>query len=838
MKHVAALLFLAVALSSARADILPKGKTYPEFQVGVTGMMASISKDGVLSVTKITPGTPAQGKLRPGDVLLAVDGESLAIQDPRHPLGNAITRAEGGDGRMSLKIRRGDQEMDVTIVVEAIGAYSRTWPANCKKSQRIIDDTAAFILKHGGPDHSITGYLEALFLMSTGNAKYLPAVKSFAHADAARPVPGLGSSGLITWGNGYRGVFLGEYYLRTGDRTILPTLKALCDSARDTQYYGGWGHGAGVGVGYVTGGHLHAAGEQLLTTLILGRECGVELDEGAYNRALRLFFRYAGHGAVPYGDHHPTMYWGDNGKDGMLAAALKLLPDDKFQRAAQILAFSEVDSYTNHENGHGSPFGNQTWRTIVDVLVPEKFAILTRRHKDKLTWYYDMCRMPGGGFRALPQPGNGNNSIGRDPKQETGLMAMAYTSHRRKLRINGAPRTQYSVKHQPTDVERSLPDTDFLIADFCPGGDDMGLEQHEIRAKFRNHLDADGKVKGESWGYLTHKDKEHMPVAWYAKLMRHYNPILRSWAAHGLGYQGKAAIPEILKALQDKDARVRVAGMEAAAGTLFWGPSFTEVKITPEMIREHFLPYILKPLQNPEDFPMWEQRHALMALSRCDVQTIAAHARLIEPYFASDEWWLRVAAFTAVKPLIEHTDLIRPLIKSMMASYDGDTHLPTRRWGPTAVFKEILAKNPDLKAEVLAGMAKSVGAMVVREGHKQNIDLNNIFETLRYVDMAKHPENAIPILPAIERIYPDLKDLPGYWVFTGARWGNIGLIKAAERLGKDGAPFIASMKRLLPEVERRAKSKDRRAKLYQEALDAAKQTIAEHEKKYGVVKTD
>ena len=828
------MLFLATTLSVAMADTIPAGKPYPAFQVGVTGIYADI-EEGVLTVTKITPDTPADGKLKTGDVLLAVNGTSLEVQDPRHPLGLAIGQAEGSDGKMTFTIMRDDKKGQVSIRIEPIGRYSKTWPADCKKSQRIIDDTAAFIIAQGGPGRSINGYCEALFLLSTGEEKYMPVIEKFAHADAATRVATVGSSGHITWGNGYRGIFLGEYYLRTGDKVVLPTLKALCESARDTQYYGGWGHGAGVGPGYVTGGLLHAAGAQLLTTMILSRECGVEVDQDAYDQALTLFFRYAGHGTVPYGDHHPTMYWGDNGKNGMLACALHLLPDKKFQNAAKILALSETDSYTNHENGHGSPFGNQTWRTIADVLVPENLMDHYRLHKDKLAWYYDLSRMPGGGFHVPPQPGNGNGSIGGAPQYQTGLVAMAYTSHLRKLRITGGPRTKYSVKHQPTEAERNLPDTDFLIPDYCEGGHDMGLQPHQIREKFTDHLDADGNTIRTSWGYLTHAEKEHMPVEWYATLLRHYSPVLRSWAAHGLGYQGEAAVPEILKALKSPDARVRVAGMEAAAGTLFWGTGVTAVKITPETISEQFLPYIIKPLKDP-NAPMWEQRHALMTLARAEKETIAEHLSLIEPYFSNDEWYLRVAAFTAIQPLIEETELIRPLLRSMMASYDVDTNLPSRRWGATTLFKTILAKNPDLRAEVLAGMAKSVNAMPIREGHRQPIDTNNIFETLRYIDMKNHPEHVIPILPAVERVFPKLKGLPGIWVFSGARWGNIGLTKAAAELGKDAGPVIASMKAMLGELKKRAQSGDRDAEAYQETLDAATQTIEAYEKQYGPVR--
>ena len=235
----------------------------------------------MLTVTKVAPDTPAAGKLNKGDVLVAINGRSLEIQDPRHPLGEAIGAAEGSDGKMTFTLKRGGKQATVTITLKAIGRYATTWPADCKKSQHIIDETAGFILANGGPDHGITGYCEALFLMSTGEEKYMAPVRKFAHADAARKVPTLASQGLITWANGYRGIFLGEYYLRTGDKLVLPTLEAICDSAARTQYYGGWGHGAKVDPGYVTSGHLHAAGVQLLTTMILGRECGVRVDTGA-----------------------------------------------------------------------------------------------------------------------------------------------------------------------------------------------------------------------------------------------------------------------------------------------------------------------------------------------------------------------------------------------------------------------------------------------------------------------------------------------------------------------------------------------------------------------------
>ena len=809
-----AILLLAATPLGASANTLPAGKDCKEFMIGVTGIHADIT-GGVLRVTQVTPGTPAADKLQKGDVLEAVDGASLQIQDPRHPLGFAINAAEGRDGKMKFSIRRGDAKQTVVIQLEPIGSYSPTFPGNCKKSRRIVDETAAFILKQGGPGEGITGNLEGLFLLSTDEKKYLPTIEKYALKLAAA------NSGRSVWSIGYSGLFLGEYYLATGDKRVLPALKARCDTLSAGQYYGGWGHYTDhCGVGYVSGGLLNAAGNQALTTLVLSHECGVEVEEKTYDDALKLFFRFAGRGGVPYGDHLPELWCATNGKSGGLASALTLLPDKKFQAGAQLLALAETDSYFDSETGHGSTFGNITWRNIVDVLVPEEHKDSYRRNKDQLIWYFELSRMPGGGFRTPWYPGKG--PIGSAPQYQTGLIAMAYTAHLKNLRICGKPRTQFSVPHRPTAVELSLPADDFLRTDFVEGAV-IKEAPHEIAAA----------LAGPKPGNNSEENKK-MPVAWYAKIMRHYSPTYRVWAAHGLGFQGEAAIPEITKALASDDGRLRVAGLDAISCTMGWDVNKTASKITPAMIKAHFLPQICKPLADPTT-PMWEKRYALMALSCCDPATIADKMDLIKPYLNDQEWWLRTAAFAAMDPLIKDTATFRAALPAMLASYDADTNLPSRRWGATKLFQRAIGINPAVKDDIVAGMAASVNRTKVREGFEQPIDVNNIYETLRYVHLKKHPEHILPLLPAIERIYPDTSEFLAVWTIVGDRWGNIGLAPAAERLGKDARPIIASMKRMQPKLESLPKGGQRAADL-QKALDALKESVKSYEDQYGEVK--
>jgi len=842
MKRTAiVILLLAGTALSAAADTLASWKETPPISVGVTGIMATVTSSAddpkkakadtphVVTVMEVLPGTPADGKFKKGDILESVNGVSLKVVDPRHILGEQINISEGRDGRMTFRVRRNGAARTVTIQLDPIGSYAKTFPINCKKSKAIVDQTAAFILSNGGPEGGITGALEALFLMSTGEAKYMPVVKKYAVELASKP------HGTSTWHIGYSGIFLGEYYLATGDTSVLPAIKARCDELAKGQWFNGWGHGTSrCGPGYVTGGTLNAAGDQALTTLVLARECGVEVDTKIYDNAIVQFSRFAGRGGVPYGDHHPELWWSSNGKNGGLASALTLLPQAKFQGGAKLLALSETDSYFGNEGGHGSCFGNHTWRSIVDALVMDHPSGSWRRHKDQMIWHFELSRMPGGGFR-VPHPG-GHRPIGKEPHYQTGLIAVAYTSHLKKLRINGKPRTRYSVRYKPTRGELAVEVDEFQRTDWVEGVV-VDLKPHEIAKVFTTVYNADGtpSARGAN-ASKNHQGKKKMPAAWYFKIMHHYSPQARVWAANGLGYLGEAAIPYIAEALASRDGRLRVAGLNAISCTTGWGPGKTTTNITPAMIEEHFLRAIVKTLKN-KSIPMWEHRHALMAMSVADPESIKANLEAIRPYFFEKEWWLRVAAFKAIEPLIKDTEAMRGLMPAMMASYDADVSLPARRWGATSVFKAAIAANPEIKDELVAAMARSVNKIQLREGFLQPIDLNNIFETLRYVNMRKNPEHAIGILPAIERIYPYMEALPASWTIIGARWGNIGLAKAATMLKEDGRPFIATMKRIYPNLAARNK-KAKQGKVLTQAQETLEKTVKKWEATYGEAKID
>lgn len=804
----------------ASVDTYAAGKgmvNYPEFQIGVTGIEAKLATNKVI-VTKIAAGSLANDRFKAGDVLVSVGGKAFGKaevgygggpNDPRVTLGQAINAAEGGDGKMTFGVEREGKASNVTLQLKPIGSYSKSWPLACKKSKAIIEDTAEFILSVG-PKTGITGYLDGLFLLSTGIPKYTEAAAKWAQSAAT------GKVGSHTWNNGYQGVFLCEYYLATGDKSVLPTIKALCDDAAARQYFGGWNHWGAAGPGYVNGGLMNPAGVQVLTTLILARECGVEVNQDTYDKALAYFYRFAGSGGVSYGNQPPEGM-NSNGKNGMLACALTLLPEEKFQRAAQILALAEADTYDNNEGGHASHFGNVMWRGIASVLVPQDKQANYHRHMDHLAWYYDLCRLPGGGFWILPQPAHGRTGCGGAPNYTSGMVGLTYTAPLKTLRITGKPRTQYSVKHKPTAVETALEDTDFLRTDFVDGVA-TEMTPPEIIAK-----QPSGRKPAKS----------DLPIEWCWQMMHHYQPDIRMGAALALGQKGKEAVPYIRKALESKDARLRQAGLNAIHGVCFWWffDRDTNNAITQEDVTGTFLPAILKPLKE-RDAPMWEKMSALWTLDKADPATIKDNLALIKSYLTNDEWWLSVGAWQALTPLDKEPATLKTVLPDLLACYAKEriTHPNRMMMGH---LRRMHTTIPEFREEIIAGMARAANSQPISSGYEAPVDEMEIFEALRYLDAKKHPEHILLMVPATQRLMKNLGGLHAIWLFTGDRWNNPGLVNCANQLGEKAKPIIAGLKAMRPDIE--AQVTGRYKKEMEDVLKKVDTCIADYETKYGKV---
>ncbi len=192
----------------------PAGLRYTIHRVGPLGFGVELRQPAfTMYVSHIEAGSPAAaaGKLKIGQIVESINGEVLKDIDPRVQLGNLITRIEATDGiaRLMVKDSEAGEAYPVEIRIPVRGGYSETWPVDCPKSDRIVREFADFLATQP------QGWGAALFLLSTGEDKDLDVVRRwFQNLNPA----GTGHP----WSIGYTGPAICEYYLRTGDESVLP----------------------------------------------------------------------------------------------------------------------------------------------------------------------------------------------------------------------------------------------------------------------------------------------------------------------------------------------------------------------------------------------------------------------------------------------------------------------------------------------------------------------------------------------------------------------------------------------------------------------------------------
>ncbi len=766
-------------------------KNYPLFHIGVTGINATITTGLVVTVNNVDANTPATGKFEKGDILQAVNGVAISEAEPYIVLGSALTAAEAGNGQLDFSVLRAGQKKSVTLTIPKLGSYAPTWPLQCKKSDAIIAQATKFLTE----DEQVKnpGYFNGLFLLSLDDKKYIPLVKTMVDKFPAD------KSGGHTWNNGYAGILIGEYYLKTGDKTALPRLKAICEDAKNRQYFGGWCHWDGPSPGYVNGGLMNPAGVQILTTLLLAKECGVDVDEGTLHRALIFFYRFAGHEGVPYGDHRPEGWLSCNGKNGMLTAALSLIDGKAYQAATTMLAVDMADSYKWLGAGHANSFGDHVWRGIAIAHVPDNKQQHFRRSLDKLTWYYDLARGPQGGFSLLNiGDGVGDNAGSRGWGHG---LALAYTAPRKTLRITGAPPTRFSKKYvMPAIIWGTARDVEFFSADYCKGYRTDSLEPHTIY----NRL-------GDAYGKPTEKADQ----AFFLNMLRHYHPTARRQAALMLAQLG--AVDELAKALADDDVRVRRAVLEAIDKYHNWSHS-AQGNFPPAIVSAKFLPGIVKILEDP-NAAWWELDGALSALSRCEPSDIKKYITLVKKYITHEEWWLRESSFYALTALAKEEKVFVELLPILLERVKDETHVKPRR--SIMAQLQLLLKDKTvsaaIKEQIANGMVKAQRDITVEPGYASAIGRNNKYETLRYF-LAQSPHVATLVLDLVEEDMrrPDYFDdwgWAGAWL-VGDKWNNPGVVKCAEKLGKSaGAPLITRCKAILAQLKEQQQKQSKDSKI-------------------------
>jgi hypothetical protein len=763
------LLLLCAALSPVSAQSFyrqaPLFSTAPDPQktvntierFGPVGMAMELHQPAFTMVAgSIEPSSPAEiAGLKKGQVITAINGQSLKDIDPRIQLGQILAAAEASDGMLKFSIK--DLTGPVVVKIPVLGAYSATWPMRCAKSEKIV---RAFADTLSRPD-SAKGFAGAgmLFLLSTGEEKDLAPVKAWVHSLDPKKTNG------YAWHIGFAGIPLCEYYLRTGDPVALAVIQAWVDAAAKGEYLDAWaGRGGVVKLGYGNG-HLNAGGTAVVTFLMLAKQCGAEINDSLLHRTLTHFFRYAGRGINPYGDDRPENSFVDNGKHGNLAfamaAAASLTPEGEkslYAKARDICAITSFSTTTFMLHGHTGGGIGEIWRSAAMALMAEKRPLQYREFMDHRQWHYDLSRRFNGTFGILGGAGYDNEEWGA-------LYPWAYTFPRKTLRITGAPPTKFSKTYQ-------LPQR--------PWGneaDDIFLSMESVPDKNGKPLDVASEVLSQHSAkpLCISLNTKELGDDDFRQLIRHPEYLIRHMVANmatGLTADymfpkpGPKARPHLLEEFaRHHDPRVRNAAFRAVA-MQFNGDDPTLQKLFPLAVEKI----------NDEKESWFVKDACLLLIAKGKPDMIVPHVDLLIGYLNHPEQWLQNAALQALA-VVAADERCYTKVLPAVGDFIRKTPRQSTTGGPLFTLRSTL---PAASTNVRAVALKALGATYANyegpstwqggqdmKGHRKET-IERLAETLATV-----PGGYDVLFELAKQQYPD-EPLPHDSLFLGADTTTFG----------------------------------------------------------------
>jgi hypothetical protein len=469
---------------SQRADSGPDAEVPGWFyNLGLTGIRAELVADEpkALLVRYVLPRTPARKGIEIGDLIIGVDGkrfkhphrngygmEVFGADGPVSELAEALENCQGksGGGELELMVKRDDETVNVVLDIGTkYGTYSETFPAACRKSDKILDELLDYISEQqneegsfGDPVHNT---FSALALLGSGERRYLRDVeRNLRHlCESIRATDKEGRKhGLMNWTYMGAAIVLSEYYLITKKAWVLPELEMIRGLLEEGQYldmsqidpkvkeshpdsyptspkqsHGGWGHNPGF-EGY---GPIAMITAQGALAFSLMHRCGIEIDRERLDAAYDFLRRGAGdNGYLWYGDSpggEPND-WADMGRTGAAGIAhfLSPYPDATYRKQARRHSDIIGKHPESFPDTHGSPPMGMAYEALAANIDPANFRKLMNANR----WWFTMAQCNDGTFYYQPNRDNaGYDSSAR--MTASCVVAFIYSIPKRNLVITG-----------------------------------------------------------------------------------------------------------------------------------------------------------------------------------------------------------------------------------------------------------------------------------------------------------------------------------------------------------------------------------------------------------------
>lgn len=433
-----ACLGLIAALMFAACPTPAEGPSATQ-QMGPTGITALISGERAFNVKAVEEGSPADGKIWPGDQVVGA-GKLPFLKRVRFEYAAAVAEARTvkNDGQLVLMVRRKDGGRKlhrITLQLDIVGpdTFNETAPYKCSKTDALVTQAAEQLVKTKDYGRLNIGLLG---LIATGEEKYIKVVRDYLHeADWAKPPADtnalVGSTASYTaWYWGYKNLVLTEYYLLTQDEYVLPAIRMYAEAMAAGQDAAGiWGHRmhdpkTKRAFGY---GPMNQPTMPVFISLILSKKCGVEsprISQAIQRTTDHYLDKYLHKGALPYGNGGANAKgYNNNGSSAALAIALAAAGHTQ---GAKFFSRMAMAGYTDMESGHATHFFNLMWTGLgANIAGPDAMAAFFK----KTSWLIPLKAYWQGGYSYELEAGEGLGN--------TGAYLLNLCTGRRKLHLTG-----------------------------------------------------------------------------------------------------------------------------------------------------------------------------------------------------------------------------------------------------------------------------------------------------------------------------------------------------------------------------------------------------------------
>ncbi|MCK6445613.1 MAG: DUF6288 domain-containing protein [Planctomycetes bacterium] len=433
------------------------------YNLGITGLRVELveAQPTHLVVRYVFTGSPAASRVAVGDHIVGAGGARFEVphrngygmdvfgaKGPLEDFARALEHAQAaGDGKLALALERDGKPREVELALgKRYGAFAASFPADCKKSERILAELLAFLLDAQGDDGSfgdaVNDTFAPLALLASGKREHLAAVERNVRFHA-RTTSARDEDDLINWRYMTAAIVMSEYHLATGERWVLPELEQVRDFLYSSQYlsleqlnpkvkeshpdswptdarqqHGGWGHNPGF-EGY---GPIAMLTGQGALAFDLMKRCGLEIDRARHDAAFEFLARGTGsNGYVWYADEVAgDSDWADMGRTGAAGIANQLSPwpEASYRTRARKHALLIGEHPESYPDTHGSPILGMGYAAMAANVDPASF----RRLMDANRWWFSLAQCGDGTF--YYQPNRDNAGYGEDSR----LSASAVTA--------------------------------------------------------------------------------------------------------------------------------------------------------------------------------------------------------------------------------------------------------------------------------------------------------------------------------------------------------------------------------------------------------------------------